>query len=191
LFDRILVSTDDEEIASIAVRMGLDVPFLRNKCYDDYSTVSSATIAALEQVETELNETYRVVVQLMPNCPLRDHLNIVDAFEAFQRVNSSFQISCFKFGWMNPWWAVRLDENNHPSPLFPEIWGKRSQDLSDLFCPTGAIWIANVADLKRDGTFYGPSYVFYPLDWKAAIDIDDTSDLEMALAVSNTMKRPR
>lgn len=183
IFDRVLVSTDDIEIAKVAENYGVKVPFLRDRCFDDHSPVSSATISALNQVENILQEKYEIVIQLMPNCPLRRSEHIINAYNNFLNTGSLFQISCFKFGWMNPWWAFKLDEKLQPSPLFPGAHKMRSQDLPELYCPTGAIWIADVKALKAAGSFYGESNTFYSIDWKAAIDIDDMSDLEMAKAV--------
>jgi CMP-N-acetylneuraminic acid synthetase len=188
IFERILVSTDDARIAEIARESGVEVPFLRDSKYDDHSPVSEATIAALTQVENKLHEHYEIVVQLMPSCPLRKSGDIINAWQNFNRMESSFQISCFKFGWMNPWWAVTIDGKGNPTPIFPDKIKARSQGLPDLYCPSGAIWIADIEPLKRSGTFYGPGHVFYPLEWRAAIDIDDRQDLEMAHALFKTEK---
>jgi len=183
IFDRILVSTDDVEIASIAKDFGIDVPFLRTEYCDDYSSISNATIAALYQAKSILNEEYQTVTQLMPNCPLRKSEHIIDAYNNFLNTGNLFQISCFKFVWMNPWWAVKIDKQWHPLPLFDEAFKERSQDLENLYCPTGAIWIADAEALKSSGTFYSKPCTFYPIDWKAAVDIDDMNDLEMAKAI--------
>lgn len=180
IFNRILVSTEDTEVAAVAERCGVEVPFLRQNCFDDYSPVSAATISALHQAKSVLNEEYENVVQLMPNCPLRRSRHIVDAFNNFLNSDGKFQISCFKFGWMNPWWAVTLDEKFSPTRIFPKIYEKRSQDLPQTYCPTGAIWITKCETLIKEGSFYGESHIFYPIDWQAAIDIDDSDDLEMA-----------
>jgi len=184
LFDRVLVSTDDHKIAEIAVDNGAEAPFLRDRMADDHATVSQATIRALEQVEEQLGERYRAVCQLMANCPMRTAADIVEACTEFERSGAAFQISCFRFGWMNPWWAVRLGEQHVPMPLFPEAAGRRSQDLEPLYAPTGAIWLAKVAVLKQAGTFYGPDHRFHSMDWKSAVDIDDPEDLEMANAIA-------
>ena len=183
MFDRVLVSTDDEKIAAAARDAGLEVPFLRDRYADDHATASQATIAALAQCEKILGERYEIVVQLLPTCPLRNGRHIREAFDCFARTEVPFQISCFKFGWMNPWWAVKLDEKMSPTPVFPEVKDVRSQDLPELYCPTGAVWIARVDDLVRAGSFYGPGHTFYPMDWKASVDIDEWSDLEMAQAI--------
>ena len=183
LFDRILVSTDDPAIASAAERCGLEVPFLRDRCADDQATASSATIAALAQVETILHETYAIVVQLMPTCPLRKGNHITQAYANFTRRRARFQISCTTFGPTNPWWAAKLDELMQPSSLFPDALVSRSQDLPPLYCPTGAIWIAGTDALKNAGTFYGPGHIYFPMPWTAALDIDEPADLELARAL--------
>lgn len=180
LFDRVMVSTDDEEIARISEEHGAWVPFKRSEYVDDYSTVSDVTINALRVLETEFGEIYDVVVQLMANCPLRDHTEITKATEFFEDNDHNFQISCFQYGWMNPWWAHKLDEDMKATPLFSdEMKGKRSQDLDNLYCPTGAIWISTVADLLKDKSFYGENYRFFPMSWRKALDIDDYEDLRM------------
>lgn len=183
LFERVVVSTDDQEIADISRQCGADVPFLRDKYTDDHSSVSLGTIRTLEQFEERMGETYDVVVQLMANCPLRKSEHIIDAYNNFFQHKSFFQLSCSKYGWLNPWWAYSLDNTLKPSACFPNHNRKRSQDLEDLYCPTGAIWIADVPQLKECGNFYGPDHIFYPLDWKAAVDIDNYEDLDFAKAV--------
>lgn len=179
-FDRILVSTDSEEIARVAREYGAEVPFLREEKKDDFTPVSEATIYALRQAEAYFGESYAYVVQLMANCPLRSAADIEDAWQAFMEKGRMFQISCFAYGWMNPWWAVKLDADETPTRLFPEAAMQRSQDLGALYCPTGAIWMARADVLKEAGTFYGPGYRMHPMPWQSAFDIDNYEDLEMA-----------
>lgn len=182
-FDRVLVSTDDADIAATARAFGAEVPFLRYADADDHAHVSAATLNALAQAEDYWKESYNTVVQLMPNCPLRGAADIAAALDVFAARASSFQISCFKYGWMNPWWAATLDAEGHPTQLFEATTKARSQDLDELYCPTGAIWIAEVEALRLAGSFYGPGHVFEPLNWMAAVDIDDDADFQMARAV--------
>src|SRR5689334_15368342 len=77
LFARVVVSTDDEEIADVARTHGAHVPFLRSPTLaDDVTPVSRATIDVLDRLE-EAGETYLHVCQLMPNCPLRTADDVV------------------------------------------------------------------------------------------------------------------
>ena len=182
LFSKVLVSTDDEEIRQVSIHAGAEVPFLRQTAFDDYATSSEATLGALLQAEQYWGASYTCVTQLMANCPLRHHGDIQDAMAKFERSDAPAQISCFKFGWMNPWWAVELSPEGKPTYAFPDYQLSRSQDLPHLYCPTGATWIARTCALKQHGTFYAPGHVFHPMHYISAVDIDDEDDLVMAQA---------
>jgi len=189
LFDHVIVSTDFEEIADIAKQYGAEVPFLRKKTIDDISHVSLATLEALEQSEEYYHEKYDHVVQLMANTPLRGSQEIKAMFDYFRRNNSESLLSCFKFGWMNPWWAFEKDDEDKANMKFPEAVKQRSQDLNDLFCTTGAIWISKCEVLKEHQTFFSPNHRFFEINWKAAVDIDEYDDLDFAIAVSKLKQK--
>ncbi len=180
LFAKVIISTEDEEIKNVAVNYGAEVPFFRDKAFDDQSPVSEAVIATLKQIEANLKEQYDVVVLLMPPSPLRTHKHILQAYNNFVNTNATSQISCFELGLMNPWWAVKLDSDFKPTWVFPENYMQPKQELPKLFCPSGAIWISKVKTLYDSGSFYSPEHIFYPMDWKYMLDIDDVDDLEMA-----------
>ncbi|MBI4995419.1 MAG: acylneuraminate cytidylyltransferase family protein [Rhodocyclales bacterium] len=182
LFARVLVSTDDRKTADIAIAHGAEVPFLRNAAADDAASSSAATLVALAQAEDHWQERFDVVAQLMANCPLRTAQDIVAAHAHFMATGAPAQISCFRFGWMNPWWAAKLDDGGRPEYLFPEARLSRSQDLPPLYCPSGALWIARREALQSARSFYAAGHLLHPLDWMSAMDIDDEDDLRMARA---------
>lgn len=181
-FDRVLVSTDDAEIAAVAREAGADVPFLRNAAADDQASSSEATLVALRQAEAHWGGRYDTVAQLMANCPLRSPQDIREAMMAFEAGAAPAQISAFRFGWMNPWWAARLQADGQPDWLFPEARAARSQDLPPLYCPSGALWLAKRDAFLEGGSFYLPGHTLHPMDWMSAMDIDDEADLAMAEA---------
>ena len=78
IFDKVIVSTDDQKIADVSAQYGADVPFLRDKFSDDFSHASDASIYTLELAEKHFNQTYTNIAQLMPNTPLRTAKEIVD-----------------------------------------------------------------------------------------------------------------
>jgi len=192
IFDRVLVSTDDPEIAEIARKHGAQVPFLRQSSADDYASVSQAVLAALTQAEQFWDEGYTTVAQLMPNCPLRSSEDVLRGLEYFDDGTHLFQISAFRYGWMNPWWAFQLKDAGKPDLIFEGAESVRSQDLPQLYCPTGALWIADRKAFMKSGTFYGDGWRSCELDWMSAIDIDDLADFrmaEMALAMREVSAR--
>lgn len=181
-FARVLVSTDDEEIAVVARAAGADVPFLRNVAADDQASSSDATRVALLQAEAHYCEQYTIVAQLMANCPLRQANDIRQALTAFEDGLAPSQISSFRFGFMNPWWAARIQPDGQPDWLFPQARKSRSQDLPPLYCPSGALWVARRDAFLEGHGFYLPGHSFHVMDWMSALDIDDEDDLALAEA---------
>ena len=70
LIDKVIVSTESKKILSICKKYGDKTPFLRQNAFDDKSSVQQATIEALKQCESYFSN-FDIVVQLMPNCPIR------------------------------------------------------------------------------------------------------------------------
>jgi len=182
-FARVMVSTDSPEIAEIAEKYGASVPFLRKEHADDFANVSDVTVHTLRRLKAETGEEYDTVCMLMPNCPIRNAKDIYRLCTEFEEKDLNFQISAFKYGWMNPWWAHKLENEGKATPFFADGLTTRSQDLAELYCPTGAVWLAKTDALSESKTFYGEGYHFGILNWKSAVDIDDAEDLEMAKAV--------
>ena len=138
LFERVVVSTDSQEIAEIAERYGAESPFLRDAALaDDVTPVSLATLDALHRLDPDGGQ-YDTLAQLMPNCPLRSAEDVQHSHAQFRESDSPSQISVVRYGWQNPWWAMRRNEEFRLKPLFPDEIKQRSQDLPELFCPTGA-----------------------------------------------------
>lgn len=184
-FDRVVVSTEDEEIAAAARQAGADVPFLRDRFADDVSNVSDVTADAVRRLAA-LGDAFHTVAMLQATCPLRDAGHVRAAVEAFDASGAASQMSCFRFDWMNPWWAFRLRDDGTADFIHPEMIGRRSQDLPPAFGLTGAICLSTTDALLATGSLRGPRTRFEPLPWAAAVDIDEPEDLAFALAVKAT-----
>ena len=180
LFSRIIVSTDSKEIATISEEYGAEVPFLREKnLADDYCPVSLVTLDAVDRLENSTDQ-YENVCQLMANCPLRDDIDILNSYQQFSGTRAGAQISVTKYGWFSPWWAMKCDASNILIPLFEEQVNKRSQDLPELYCPTGAIWWAKVNTLREERTFHCMNRTGWVIPWEKSVDIDTEDDWRMA-----------
>ncbi|WP_415715159.1 cytidylyltransferase domain-containing protein [Maridesulfovibrio sp.] len=180
LFERVVVSTDCPEIAEVSQKLGAEVPFIREAgIADDITPVSAATLDALNRVDPE-GSRYGYVCQLMANCPMRDAGDISASYEHFTQHGAGAQISVTRYGWLNPWWAMEMDEGQPLRPIFKEKLTARSQDLADLFCPTGAIWWAKSEVLRAEGTFHTDEKIGCEINWVNAVDIDDENDWAMA-----------
>ena len=181
IFEDILVSTDCPTTAKISRAAGALVPFFRQEALDDYSPASLATLHALMQMEEYTGKQYDVIVQLMPNCPLRNAEDIASQVaDFFSDETRNSCISAFSYGMFNPWWAHKTNEQGEWKPLFSEqLKGNRSQDLPKLLCPSGAIWISTRERLIAEKTYYSSGYRFLEMHWMRAVDIDDEQDMDL------------
>jgi N-acylneuraminate cytidylyltransferase len=180
LFGRVVVSTDSPEIADLAARLGAEVPFLRSASLaDDQTPVSAATVDMLERLDPD-GRQFHTVAQLLPNCPLRTADDIRASFRQFADTGAGSQLSVTRFGWLNPWWAMRRDEQLRLALVFEEVLTKRSQDLPEVFCPTGAIWWARTEVLRERRTFLTPDRTGWEIPWHRAVDIDTEDDWQLA-----------
>jgi CMP-N-acetylneuraminic acid synthetase len=176
VFEHVIVSTDSAEIAEIAQAHGAEVPFLRDPSLaDDTVPVSAATVDALWRLDPD-DDIYASICQLMPNCPLRHAGDITSSYEQFVESGARSQLSVTRFGWQNPWWAMRREPDYALIPLFPEALTQRSQDLPDLFCPTGAVWWAEATVLRHEGTYHIAGRTGWEIPWTRGVDIDNEDD---------------
>jgi CMP-N-acetylneuraminic acid synthetase len=180
LFAQVVVSTDSETIAQAARQAGAVVPFLRAEALaDDYTPVSRVTLDALLRLDPR-GGRFECVAQLMPNCPLRTAEDVRASYAQFVRTGAASQLSVTRYGWQNPWWAARRTERFELEPLFAQRGAERSQDLPELFCPTGAVWWATSDVLRREATFHVPGRTGWELSWERAVDIDTEADWQLA-----------
>jgi N-acylneuraminate cytidylyltransferase len=190
LFARVVVTTDSSKIAEEARRWGAETPFLREPSLaDDFVPVSAATVDVLERIDPE-GGTFDSVCQLMPNCPLRKAEDIRDSFRQFSADTVPAQLSVVRYGWQNPWWAFRRDEHLRLTPLFTEALSRRSQDLPELFCPSGAVWWARADSLRREGTFHLADKAGWEIPWTRGVDIDTEDDWVLAEILLGLRSKP-
>ncbi len=178
-FTDVFVNTDCPEIAEVATKFGAKTVFLRDKFQDDHATVSQATGYYASKL-INLDYEFDVICQLMPNCPLRKANTIKSFCQHFieEELNELISIVKPKFG--NPLWSIEKDNNSQGSFVFNDKSSFRSQDLPELYYPTGSIWLATKEKLLESNNFYSTHFNVKELSWLEAIDIDELDELEIA-----------
>ena len=180
LFDRVVVSTDNNDIASAAQKSGAEVPFLRQASLaDDQTPISLVTYDTLRRLDSH-GYLYSYVAQLMPNCPLRTPKDVVASYRQFTETNSESQISVARYSSLNPWWAMIRDDQYRLTAIFQDKITARSQDLPEVFYPTGAIWWIKAEVLRQKKTFHTTSRTGWEIPWSRAVDIDTEDDWQLA-----------
>jgi CMP-N,N'-diacetyllegionaminic acid synthase len=173
---RVIVTTDDSEIADIAFAAGADVPFLRPEAIAS-DTASSADVLAHA---IELLPGYDYAVLLQPTSPLRTGQDIDAAFSMWQS-QGGYSCASVTEASESPWLMFHRTPEGKLERLL-EMPGEdtRRQCLPVAFMLNGAIYFVKSNDFMRDRRFIDRSTVGYLMPADRSIDIDTISDLELA-----------
>lgn len=139
-FDRILVSTDDEEIAGVARSYGAETPFLRPAhLADDHATTQAVVMHALHWCEQQELAPYAVCC-LYATAPFVQPEDLVAGARLLEQAPSEsfvFTATSFPFPIQR---AIRIDEEGCSAMFNPEYFNTRSQDLEDAYHDAGQFY---------------------------------------------------
>jgi CMP-N-acetylneuraminic acid synthetase len=175
---RVLVSTDDQDIARAAMAGGAEVPEMRpTELAGDESPMLGVIRHAITMAEPR-SAWVEAVVLLQPTSPFRTAAH-VDAAIARYEVGSANTLVSVRAATEHPYYAWRTD-NDRLVPFFSmQQMEVVRQDLPPALVETGAIYILNRKDLDA-GRFYGDRISAFEMDERASLDIDTPQDLEFA-----------
>jgi len=178
---RIVVSTDNSQIAEISKQHGAEVPFIRPV---ELASATASTIDvifhALAWVEKYENYRPEYVLLLQPTSPLRSWEDIVGAMQVLVAKNRRAVVSVCETD-HHPWWSNTLPKDRSMKNfLRPEILNKRRQDLTIFYRLNGAIYLADVEYLHEHNGFFGPDTFAYDMPKERSIDIDSAMDFKLA-----------
>lgn len=180
IFDRIIVSTDSEEIAAVALKYGAEVPFMRPKeLATDTASSMDVLIYTIELLQ-ESNDKYDYVALLQPTSPLRTSQDIVGAVNLLIEKNANSVVSVCKVE-HSPLWSNTLPEDLSLKDFIrPEIRNLRRQDLPIFYRLNGAIYIVKVSYILESKDFFGQESYAYIMPVNRSVDIDTELDLVLA-----------
>ena len=178
LFDEVMVSTDDLEIAAIAIKYGASVPFMRSdKTANDFATTFDVIHEVVQEYE-QLNKIFDFTCCIYACAPFVTNEKLVDSFQILQenKFDSVFPIMPYGFPIQR---ALRKEENK-VSFFYPEFSLSRSQDLEKSFHDAGQFYWMNTAvclEKKQILTNNSGSIVLSELEGQ---DIDNEVDWKLA-----------
>jgi CMP-N,N'-diacetyllegionaminic acid synthase len=175
--DRIIVSTDDKEIAEVAEKCGAEVPFLRPK---ELATDNAKTIDALIHAVKELEKRgskYDYVVLLQPTQPLRRSWHIDEAIQKIVETNEESLVSVSEVK-EHPILMRTIGEDGKVKNLMGISSTVRRQDFPTFYKVNGAIYINKINENFTKNTSLNDNKLAYLMDKKYDLDIDEPIDLE-------------
>ena len=178
--DRVLLSTDDPEIAELAKSFGVEVPFTRPKSLaTDEASGRSVQKHVLNWLESHEGHMPEVLVTLQPTSPLRRSHHIDQAVNEFwsRQVDSVIGVTPVR---EHPYEMVGFDGTRmyraleRPGGITPR------QQYPPFYLVNGAIYVTRKEVLLHQDSSYGDHVYGYEMDPASSIDIDTPFDLQLA-----------
>ena len=185
--DRLIVSTDDEEIAEISRKWGADVPFLRPaELATDNAKAIEVVKHALIEVEKNEKKEYPIIVYLEPPSPFKTSEDINNCIELFFLKNPSCVVSVNEANQYHPILMKKIEKGRLESIWKKEPEGVPRQEYNPTaYMRNGAIYILKRQNILKD-IFYGNDIVPYIMPHNRSICIDSILDWYSAEAMINS-----
>lgn len=180
IFDRIVVSSDEDEILKIGEQYGAEAMPRSADLSGDKATVFSVFQSILEK--DEIKNNFDSFMAMLPTCPFKKAKHVIEAYELFEKNNKEASvISTTKFDYP-PQFGFTRGNNNEIIMTHPEAFDKttRSQDMKEIVHNNGAFWIASIERYLKNKTFYKGKMVGYEMDAIHSYDIDYPYQFEIA-----------
>jgi N-acylneuraminate cytidylyltransferase len=178
LFDEVMVSTDDEEIAEIALKFGALVPFKRSvKASDDYATTMDVINEVLNAYRTSKNRTFKFGCCIYPTAPLIQSVHLRDGFNKLKNEDYDCVFPVVDFGYP-VWRGLELNDQGKIKLIWPEYLNERSQDLKKVYHDAGQWYWFRPERLGR--SLFTDNTSSLILEENIVHDIDDLVDWKIA-----------
>ena len=179
--DRIVVSTDDENIAKVAKKSGEEVPFMRPlELAADTALIIDVISHAIDWLEEHEDYRPEYILLLQPTSPLRSPKDIKGAIQILKDKKARSVVSVCETD-HHPWWSNILPEDGNMKDFIrPEALNRRRQDLPVFYKVNGAIYLSELEYLYKCNGFFGPDTFAYKMPKTRSVDIDSAIDFKLA-----------
>lgn len=192
LVDRVVVTTDDEEIAAVSREAGAHVPFLRpSELASDTSPSIDAVIHALDWLEEHEGARFDQLALLEPTSPLRADGDIDRAVRLLveREADADAVVSAGEIHMEHPDIAKRIEGGYLRPWLDDAAKVTRRQDLGAALFPYGVVYLVKVPVLREGRSFYPERTLPLPIERWQNYEVDDAYDLACIEAVLTLRKK--
>ena len=179
LFDRIILSTDSEEIAEIGKSYGAEVPFMRPpELSDDITGTAEVLIHSLNWL-IEHDKFYPYFCCIYPTAPFLEKKYLFEGFDILYEKNATtaFSVTSFSYPIFR---ALKIDANNRAKMFWPEHLHTRSNDLPDAYHDAGQFYWGDTEKFLKEKILFSSDSVPIILPRYLVQDIDTLEDWETA-----------
>lgn len=175
LFDHIVVSTDDAEIADVARAAGAKVPFVRPGELSDDLTGTIPVVRHAVQWQCATGRAANQVCCIYATAPFLESEDLRRGLELLERSGADFAFSLTRYPFPIQR-ALRVDTQGRVSMFQPEHFETRSQDLKEAWHDAGQFYWGRATAWCAAQTLFGPASVAVPIPVHRVQDIDSEED---------------
>jgi N-acylneuraminate cytidylyltransferase len=178
LFDYVMVSTDDDEIADFAKKLGADVPFIRSKQNsDDFSGTADVIVEVLSALK-ENEMQFESACCIYPTAPFITLNSLTHSYEVLieNKFDTVFPVCSFSY----PIQRALEIKNSKTSMVSPENMNLRSQDLPSRYHDAGQFYWINVEEFLKEKKLFTNNSGSIILNELETQDIDNETDWKLA-----------
>ena len=177
-FTRVLVSTEDTEIADAARAAGADIHRRDPALATDAATLIEVCLDILAS-EERAGHTYDTFACLYATAPLRRVDDIAAVVALAERPDADFALAVTTYP-LPPHQALRLGDNGSLAPMWPDLVNLRADNVGRLVVDNGSTYAAKVAAFREHRSFYGPRLAGHLMPRDRSVDIDEQADYDLA-----------
>ena len=178
IFDKIVVSTEDNEIANISKKIGAEVYYRSEELASDKAKVVDVCIDFLKS-EIIKRKKYKILCCLYPTAPLRNSIDIIKTVKLVNEQKCNYAMAVTKFHYPVHQ-ALRIDKNSKMQPMWPSLILKRENELPELCVDNGSTYAVNIGKFLNSCSFYAEPLKGYFMPQERSVDIDTKDDLDLA-----------
>ncbi len=177
VFDEVMVSTDDAEIAELAKQAGASVPFMRSsETANDYASTDEVIMEVLKEYG-KMGKHFDSFCCIYPTAPFITGERLKEAMELLEEADSVMPVVPFSYP---PQRGLIVNEEGYVARQFPEYATARSQDLQKIYHDCGQFYACRTAPFMEAGTTDVEKLVPLVLSEMEVQDIDTLEDWEIA-----------
>lgn len=178
VFDTVMVSTDDEEIAAIAKQYGAEVPFYRSeKTSNDFATTADVILEVLEEYEKR-GESFDMACCIYPTAPFLTAKRLKEAVEKLEASDADTLLPVVAFSY--PVQRALIIRNEKLVFEYPQYMDSRSQDLEKHYHDVGQFYVLRTEAFKQNKKLMLGNILPYEISEMEVQDIDNQTDWEIA-----------
>lgn len=187
-FERVVVSTEDEEIAAVAQGAGAEVHARSEGLAGDAATVVEVCLEVLAEEEAR-GRSYDLLACLYATAPLRRTADIVAVVDLVDEAHP-FALAVTTYA-LAPHQALQIRADGTLAPMWPDLVSRRTSELAPLVVDNGSTYAARVDAFRAVRSFYGPVLRGHVMPRERSVDIDERADYEFACWLAERSERER